>query len=94
MLHNLCAIPVFGGIPVAGLASAVAAARRSDYRWVCYSAGSSLAMVGSFVLFGRAFGGVPRFADKGGIFQRISIALGFGWLAALSLRAWSSLRRR
>jgi hypothetical protein len=94
MLHNLCAVPVFAGIPVAGLASAVVAARRGDYRWACYSAGSSLAMVGSFVLFGRAFGGVPRFANKGGIFQRISITFGFGWLTALSLRAWSSLRRR
>jgi len=94
MLHNLCAIPIFAGIPVAGLASAVAAARRRDYRWAFYSTGSSLAMVGSFVLFGRAFGGVPRFADKGGIFQRISIAFGFGWLTALSLRARSSLRRR
>jgi hypothetical protein len=38
-------------------------------------------------LMGRAFGGVPRFVGKGGIFQRISIASGFGWLTALSLRA-------
>jgi len=48
-------------------------------------------MVCSFVLMGRAFGGVPRFAGKGGLFQRISIASGFGWLTALSLRALSSL---
>jgi hypothetical protein len=50
-------------------------------------------MVGSFVLMGRAFGGVPRFVGKGGIFQRISIASGFGWLTALSLRALLSLPR-
>lgn len=92
-LHNICAVPIFVGIPVAGLASAVAAARSRDYRWACYSAGSSLLMAGSFLLFGRAFGGVSRLAGKGGIFQRISIVSGFGWLTALSLRAMSSLRR-
>ena len=92
-LHNVCAIPIFAGIPLAGLASAVVAARRRDYRWASYSTTSSLMMVGSFVLMGQAFGGVPRFVDKGGIFQRISIASGLGWLSALSLRALFSLRR-
>lgn len=92
-LHNLCAIPIFAGIPVAGLASALAAARRKDYGWACYSAASSLVMVGSFVLFGAAFGGrVPRLLGKGGIFQRMSVAAGFGWLSALSLRCLSSTR--
>jgi len=50
-------------------------------------------MVGSFLLFGASFGRVPRLAGKGGAFQRISIASGFGWLTVLSLRALSSLRR-
>lgn len=90
-LHNVCAIPIFAGIPVAELASAIVAARRRDYIWATYSAGSSVMMVGSFVLMGRSFGGVPRFAGKGGLFQRTSIASGFGWLTALSLRALSSL---
>jgi len=92
-LHNLCAVPIFAGLPVAGVASALDAARRRDYRWAGYSAGSSLLMVGSFLLFGASFGRVPRLAGKGGAFQRISIASGFGWLTVLSLRALSSLRR-
>jgi hypothetical protein len=93
-LHNLCAIPVFAGIPVAGLASALAAARRKDYGWACYSAVSSLSMAGNFLLFGAAFGErVPRLLRKGGIFQRMSIAAGFGWLSALSLRCLSSAPR-
>lgn len=50
-------------------------------------------MVGSFLLFGWAFGGLPRLAGKGGMFQSISIAAGFGWLTALSLRALTSLAR-
>ena len=67
-LHNLCAIPIFAGIPVAGLASALAAARRKDYGWACYSAVSSLSMAGNFLLFGAAFGQrVPRVNGQVGV---------------------------
>jgi hypothetical protein len=88
-LHNLCGIPVFVGIPVAGLVSAATAVRGRDYRWACYSAGSSTAMVGSLVLFGAAIRGQSRLRGKSGVFQRISIATGLGWLSALSLRGLS-----
>ena len=47
-LHNLFAIPVFTGIPVAAMASAATAVRSRDYSWAGYSAASGLAMVGSF----------------------------------------------
>jgi hypothetical protein len=43
-------------------------------------------MTSAFVLFGAAFGGAPRLAGLGGVMQRVSIAAGFGWLSALSLR--------
>ena len=86
-LHNLFAIPVFAGTPVAALASAATAVRGRDYRWAGYSAASGLAVVGSFVMFGRAFGDGSPLAGKGGVFQRLSIACGCGWLTALSLRA-------
>ena len=86
-LHNLCAVPIFVGIPVAALTSAASAARGKQGRWASYSAASAVAMMGSFVLFGRAFGGATPSAGRGGIFQRISIVTGFGWLSALSLRA-------
>ena len=89
-LHNLCAIPVFIGIPVAGMLCAASAVRHKEYRWAGFSARSSLAMVGSSVLFGAAFGGAPRLAANGGILQRVSIAAAFGWLSALSLRGLAS----
>jgi Protein of unknown function (DUF998) len=88
-LHNLFAIPVFAGIPVAAMASAATAARSRDYRWAGCSAPSGLAMVGSFAMFGTAFGDGSRLAGKCGIFQRLSIACGCSWLTALSLRALS-----
>lgn len=88
-IHDLCGIPVFAGIPLAGLASAATAVGKGDYRWACYSAGSSTAMVGSLLLFGAAIRGRSRLSRKGGIFQRISIATGLGWLTSLSLRGTS-----
>lgn len=92
-LHNLCAIPIFAGIPAAALACAAAAARRGEYAWALYSAGSAVGMTRAFALFGAAFGGTPRLAGRGGLWQRISIATGFGWLSVLSLRALTSVRR-
>jgi hypothetical protein len=88
-MHNLCGIPVFAGIPIAGLASAATAVRSRDYRWACYSGGSSTVMVGSLLLFGAAIRGQPRLRGKSGIFQRISIATGLAWLSCLSLRGLS-----
>ncbi len=71
------------------MASAATAVRGRDFGWAGYSAASGLAMVGSSVMFGRAFGDEPRLSGKGGVFQRLSIACGCGWLTALSLRALS-----
>jgi hypothetical protein len=90
MLHNVCALPIFLGIPVAGLIGAASFARSREYVWAGYSAGSSFGMIGGFVLFGAAF---RHSAHSAGVFQRLSIAAGFGWLSALSLRALTSLRR-
>jgi hypothetical protein len=87
-MHDLCGIPVFAGSPIAGLASAATAVRSRDYRWACYSAGSSTVMVGS-LLFGAAIRGQSRLRGKSGILQRISIATGLGWLSSLSLRGLS-----
>lgn len=89
-LHNLCAIPIFAGIPIAALTCAVSAARRGEYRWASYSAGSAIAMTSATVLFGAAFGGASRLGGRGGVLQRVSIATGFGWLSALSRRAFTS----
>ena len=88
-MHNLCGIPVFAGIAIAGLASAATAVRSRDYRWACYSAGSSTVMVGSLLLFGAAIRGQFGLRGKSGILQRISIATGLGWLSSLSLRGLS-----
>jgi len=92
-LHNLCAVPIFVGIPIAALACAGSAARRREHRWAVCCAGAAIAMTGTFALFGAGFGGAPKLARLAGVFQRISVATGFGWLSALSLRALRASRR-
>jgi Protein of unknown function (DUF998) len=93
-VHNVCAIPIFVGIPAAALVSAASAASRREYRWAAYCAGSGVGMTGNCMLFGAAFGGAPRLIRRGGLFQRVSIITGFGWLSALSLRALRAAPRR
>ena len=85
-LHNLSAIPIFIGIPLATFVSAGWSARRRDFVWAAYSAGSGVAMTVAFLLFGTALGQGSRLDGWGGAFQRMSIASGFGWVSALSLR--------
>lgn len=63
-LHNLCAIPIFAGLPVAALVTATRAARSGNVLWAGYSACSSLVMVASFSAFGSAFGRQSRLAGS------------------------------
>jgi Protein of unknown function (DUF998) len=91
-LHNLCAIPIFLGIPAAAAICAGSGVRRRELQWAAYCAGSAITMVGMSALFGAAFAGAPRLAARGGVLQRLSIATGFGWLSALSLRALRASR--
>jgi hypothetical protein len=89
-LHNLCAIPIFVGVPVAALAGAGSAVRGREYRWAAFCAGTAIGMASACALFGAAFDGVPTLVPFGGVFQRMSIATGLGWLTALSFRALRS----
>jgi hypothetical protein len=58
-------------------------------RWAAYSAGTTAALVGGGALFGRMVTkplGSSRFM---GLLQRVTIAIGNGWLTALALRTIS-----
>jgi hypothetical protein len=85
-IHDICGLPVFVGIPIAGLADAATAVRSRNYGWAVYSAGSSTMMAASLVLMGGAIRGRSSLRGKSGLCQRISIAVGLGWLSSLSLR--------
>jgi len=78
-LHNLFGIPVFFGIP----AAAFVEAWRGRGAWRLASAASGACMLGLFALAGVGFSGRPV---PGGLYQRLSLGVGLGWVTALMLR--------
>lgn len=82
-IHNLSALPVFFGLPVAQVVSAV----RSDQpTWAAYSTVSAVTMLGSVVAAAAGFGGNPRWVPYGGAFQRVAVVSGLGWISATCRR--------
>ena len=77
--HDLFGVPVFLGIP----AAAFVEARRGRGVWRLASAASGAGMLGLFVLAGAGFSGRPV---PGGLYQRLSLGIGLGWVTALMLR--------
>ena len=85
LLHDLFGIPVFLGLPIACFVFTYRFARVGQRRWAAYSAFSGLAMFVTFVLAGMGFGQVPGLAEIAGVFQRLSIAAGWTWIALLAV---------
>jgi hypothetical membrane protein len=85
--HNLAAIPVFVGLPVAALACGRRSWRSGRRGFGLFSAGTALTMLATTVLAGAGFGGSPQLVKVAGLFQRASIVTGFTWLTALSAQA-------
>ena len=77
-LHQGASILVFGGLPVAMLVMA-RRFRGEGSRWTAYSVASAIGMVVAFL---AAF----AFLDVTGLMQRLSIIIGFGWVARVSWR--------
>jgi hypothetical membrane protein len=77
-LHQVASILVFGGLPAAIFVLA-RRFRGEGSRWAAYSLASGIAMVVTFV---AAF----AFLDLTGLLQRVSIVIGFGWVARVSWR--------
>jgi Protein of unknown function (DUF998) len=87
MVHNLVAVPVFAGLPAAAFICAWQSDRTRQQGFALYSAATATTMLASTALAGAGFGQSPRLVNRAGLFQRASIAAGFGWLTALSARA-------
>jgi hypothetical protein len=85
--HNLAAVPVFLGLPAAALACSARSWRTGHRGFGRYSAGTAVTMLTSMALAAGGFSQSPRLVRLGGLFQRVSIITGFGWLSVLSARA-------
>ena len=83
-LHNASTIVVFGALEGACLTLARRFARSGQPWWATYSAVSVL-VAGGIGLFGRRFGDAIGLVHVAGLNQRLTIVIGWGWLAALAV---------
>lgn len=90
ILHDTISISTFLGLPLAQGVYAWGFARSGQSSWAAYSASTAAVMLGTLGLSGAGFAQSSRFVDTAGLWQRVCIAAGFGWLTALNTRALST----
>jgi len=91
ILHDLVSILGFLALPIAFvvLARRFGAAKR--WGWVAYSVASLIVFVAALELSNLAFAQVASLVEYGGLFQRIAIVTGFGWLTLLGVHLMRQL---
>jgi len=84
-LHDLFGVPVFLGLPIACFVFSSLFFKLGLPGWAAYSILSGLLMFITFVLAGMGFSQTPGFADFAGVFQRLSIGIGWIWIMLLAV---------
>ncbi len=84
-IHDLFGVLTFLGLPITCLVFCFGFIRARKYGWAAYSALSAIAMFVFFVLASMGFSQVPGYSDFAGVFQRLAIISGFGWIALLAI---------
>ena len=87
-MHDNAALPIFLGIPAGAFTCAWRFQGCGRRGWAFYSGATGVVMVATTGLFGAGFSQKEGLVGVAGLFQRIAIVTGFGFLAALSLRAF------
>lgn len=84
-LHRLFSALVFLGLPAACFVFARFFARQGARGWANYSVGTGVAFLILFVVTSAGFAQVPGPVDYAGLFQRITLTVGWAWLTLLAL---------
>lgn len=85
MLHDYFSLPVFLGLPIAGFVMSRAFFKRGERGWAIYSILSGLGLFGAFVVAGLGFRQTPGYPEIAGLFQRISLSIGWIWIALMAV---------
>ena len=86
-MHDIAALPMFLGIPAGAFTCAWRFQRCGRRGWALYSGATGVLMLTTTGLFGAGFSQKEGLVSVAGLFQRIAIVTGFGWLTGLSVRA-------
>jgi hypothetical membrane protein len=85
-LHDAVSALVFVGIPAACFVFTRRFVATHERGWAVYSLLAGLGMLVAFVLAGVGFEQNAVLVSVAGVFQRLSIAIGFTWIAVLAIR--------
>jgi hypothetical protein len=85
--HDVATLVIFASLAVAALITAPTAFRAGHGSWGAASAVVGLLVIAGFVLMVAAFSARNGLSPIGGLIQRLTIVVGWGWLTVLSLRA-------
>jgi hypothetical protein len=85
VLHDLFSAPVFLGLPVACFVFSRWFAAQGKRGWTIYSAVTGVVLVNAFILSSAGFGQTEGLVDVAGLFQRVTLIVGFGWLTLLAV---------
>lgn len=95
LAHDMSAVPVFLGLPVAAVVSGVAAARSGRWAWAVYSGVAAAATVVGLVRSSGGFGHQrTQWVAQAGTWQRVAIVAGLGWASAVCGRSAIRSSRR
>ena len=86
ILHDLFSALFFLGLPVTCFVFSRWFAARGKRGWAAYSAVTGVVLVGAFILSSAGFGQTEGLVDVAGLFQRVTLIVGFGWLTLLAVR--------
>jgi hypothetical membrane protein len=84
-IHDLFGILTFLGLPITCLVFSFGFVRARKYGWAAYSVLSAIAMFVFFILASMGLSQIPGYSDFAGVFQRVSIISGLGWITLLAI---------
>jgi hypothetical membrane protein len=84
--HDVATLVVFASLALAALVAARTGVRSGDRGWAATSAIAGVVLVVGFALMVVAFSSRSELSPIGGLIQRLTVIVGWGWLMALALR--------
>ncbi len=85
IVHDMVSTPVFTVLPAAMIVLARRWVRAGRRGWAVASALAAPALFGCFVMAAVGFAQNPAVMPYAGLWQRLSLIIGFGWLTLLSV---------
>jgi len=94
VLHDMFSTLVFLGLPAACVLFGRWFAARGTRGWAACSLVTGVVFLGAFVLSSAGFGEAEGLVDLAGLFQRVALIAGFGWLTLLAVHFLRSPLRK